>query len=140
MSARALTRDRFIILRVAYERHAPRGPSLGWIAPELKDAGLSLIEDNRDGWNPSCEWAGLVNEPTFDRFAAAWHLHDENDEPASDNVDGHPMMHAHTLDGMNWETRGLSPVIFATVHVWGVRNEHEGRMRTDRPPPSTQVG
>jgi hypothetical protein len=31
-----VTEDRFVILTVAYERQAGRGPSLEWIAPELK--------------------------------------------------------------------------------------------------------
>ena len=96
-----MTEGRFIILTVAYERCVGRGPSLEWIAPELKDAGLSLIEDSHNGWNPSIRWAGVVDGPTFDRFADAWHLHHENDQPASGNADGYPTMHAHTLDGMN---------------------------------------
>jgi hypothetical protein len=91
-----VTDDRFIILTVAYERHAGHGPSLEWIAPELKDAGLSLIEDHTDGRSPSRKWAGLVDGSTFERFADAWHLHDETDEPALGNTDGHPTMHAHT--------------------------------------------
>jgi len=96
-----VTEDRFIVLTVAYERDAGRDRSLASIAPELKDPRLSLIEDNHHGWNPSCQWAGLVDGPTFDRFADAWHLHHENDQPASGNADGYPTMHAHTLDGMN---------------------------------------
>ena len=135
-----MTDDRFIILTVAYERHAGRGPSLDWIAPELSDAGLSLIEDNHDGWSPSCKWAGLVNGPTFDRFADAWHLHNENDQPAPDKANGHPTMHTHTLDGMNWEAQGESPIIYATVHVWIVRNRHRPRTRAHHPLPFTHVG
>lgn len=90
-----MTEDRFIILTAAYERHAGRGPLLEWIAPELKDAGLSLIEDNHHGWNPSSKWAGPVDGPTFGRFADAWHLQDDDDEPGPGNADGHPTMHAH---------------------------------------------
>jgi hypothetical protein len=62
-----VTEDRFVILTVAYEPYAGRGPSLESIAPEPKNAGLSLIEDNHRGWNPSCKWAGLVDAPTFER-------------------------------------------------------------------------
>jgi hypothetical protein len=133
-----MTEDRFIILTVAYERHLGHGPSLAWIAPELADAGLSLIEDNHHGWNPSCRWAGLVTGPTYDRFADAWHLHDATHEPTSGNAGDHPTMRAHTLDGMNWETQGESPVIFATVQVW-VANGHEARTPADHPPPFVHV-
>ena len=135
-----MTEDRFIILTVAYERRAGRGPSLGWIAPELQDAGLSLIEENHHGWNPSRQWAGLVDGPTFDRLADAWHLHAKNDEPASGNGDGHPTMHAHTLDGMNWETQGESPIVFATVQVWVLGDRHQARTRADHPLPFAHVG
>ena len=135
-----MTEDRFVILTVAYERQAGRGPSLEWIAPELKDAGLSLIEDNHRGWNPCCKWAGLVDGPTFDRFADAWRLPDENDEPASGNTDGDPTMYAHTLDGMNWETHGRSPIVSATVHVWAAGNGQEARTRAHHPLPFVRVG
>ena len=135
-----MSEDRFVILTVAYERHAGRGPSLGWIAPELQGAGLSLIEENHHGWNPSRRWAGLVDGPTFDRFADAWHLHDENDHPASGNPDGHPIMLAHTLDGMNWDNQGASPIIFATVHVWVLGDRHQARARADHPLPFAYVG
>jgi len=141
MSASALkTGDRFIILRVAYDRPAAPAASLEWIAPELKDAGLSLIEDNRDGPNPCCEWAGVVDGPKFERFAAAWHLYDEDDQAASDNASGQPVMHVHTLDGMNWETQGESPILFVTVHVWAAQDEDEARTRGQRPLPCTYVG
>jgi hypothetical protein len=140
MVRRRLTDDRFIILTVAYERQAGRGPTLEWIAPELKHAGLSLIEGNHDGWHPSRQWLGLVNGPTFERFADAWHLHDENGERASRHPDGHPTRHAYTLDGMNWETEGGSPIIFATVQVWVVGNGHEARTRARHPLPCTHVG
>ncbi|HTT30504.1 MAG TPA: hypothetical protein VMG37_18960 [Solirubrobacteraceae bacterium] len=141
MSAHSLTAgDRFIILRVAYERPAARAASLEWIAPELKDAGLTLIEDNRDGWNPSCEWAGLVDRAKFDRLAAAWHLYDENDPPASDDASGQPMMQVHTLDGMNWETGGESPILSVTVHLWAVQDEDEAHTRSQGPLPFTYVG
>ena len=135
-----MAEDRFIILTVAYERHAGPGPSLGWIAPELQGAGLSLIEENHHGWNPSRRWAGLVDGPTFDRFADAWHLHDENDHPASANPDGHPMMLAHTLDGMNWDTQGESPIIFASIQVWVLGDRHEARTPADHPLPFAHVG
>ena len=128
-----MTEDRFVILTVAYDRRAGGGPSLESIAPELKDASLSLIEDNHHGWNPSRKWAGLVDGPTFDRFADAWHLPDENDEPASGNADGHPTTHAYTLDGMNWETDGQSPIIFATVEVWAAGNGQEARTEAHHP-------
>ena len=133
-----MTEGRFIILTVAYERHAGRSRSLECIAPELKDAGLSLIEDNHNGWNPSIRWAGVVEGPTFHRFADAWHLPSEHDEPVSGN--GRPTMQAYTLDGMNWETQGESPIIFATVQVWVLGNGHEARTRAQPPLPFTHAG
>ena len=135
-----MTEDRFILLTVAYERRAGRTPTLEYVAPELKDAGLTVIEDNHHGWNPSIRWAGLVDGPTFDRFADAWHLPDANDGPASSHAAGQPAMHAHTLDGMNWETRGDSPIVFATVQVWVLGNGHEAEARAHHPLPFTHAG
>jgi len=135
-----VSEDRFLILTVAYERYVGRGLSLESIAPELKDAGLSLIEDSHHGWNRSRKWAGVVDGPTFDRLAAAWHLPHENDKPAPGNPAGDPTMHAHTLDGMNWETQGESPIIFVTVQVWVAGNGHEPRTRAHQPLPFVHVG
>jgi hypothetical protein len=134
-----MTEDRFITLTVAYERHAGRGPSLAWIAPELKDAGLRLIEDNHDGFHPSRTWAGLVNGSTFDHFADAWHLHDDNDQPTTRNADSHPTTDTHTLDGMNWETDGESPIIYTTVDVSALGNPHEAGTRAHHPPPFAHI-
>ena len=118
-----MTDDRFIVIAVAYDRHPGYGRSLDWIAPELSDAGLSLIEDHTDGASPSRTWAGAVDEPTFERFADAWGLHDETDEPPPTGADGHPAMHTYTLDGMNWEARGESPIVSATVHILVIQDE-----------------
>ena len=112
-----MTDHRFLIIKVAYDRDAEYAESLEWIAPELKDAGLSLIEDHTDGPSPSGTWAGIVDAPTFERFADDWQLHDETNEPTLGNTDWHPTIYAQTLDGMNWEADGESPIVYMTLHV-----------------------
>ena len=36
---------------MAYDHHSSDGRFLGWIAPELRDAGLVMVEDHADGMN-----------------------------------------------------------------------------------------
>jgi hypothetical protein len=126
--------DRFLIIKVTYDRHPECAQSLESIAPELKDAGLSLIEDHTDGPSPSRTWAGIVHAPMFERFADAWQLHDETNEPTLGNADRHPTMRAQTLDGMNWEPDGGSPIAYVTLHVAGDWDEAR------RHPPFTHPG
>jgi hypothetical protein len=102
--------DRYIIIRVAYEPGPGHVRSLRWIAPELKDADLTLI-DRHTGPCPSRTWAGAVDGPTFQRLARAWHLPDQPTD------DGRPGTHTYTLDGMNWETYGESPIVYLTLTV-----------------------
>jgi hypothetical protein len=132
-----VTDGRFVVISVAYDRHAGYDASLEWIAPELKDAGLSLIEDHTDGPSPSRTWAGTADGPTFERFADAWQLDDETNEPTLADADGHPSVHTYTFDGMNWETAGESPVTYATLHVV-IRDEH--KPHAHHPPPFTHLG
>jgi hypothetical protein len=96
--------DRYITIKVAYDSHSSYGRSLQWIAPELNEAGLNLIEDRRHDPRPSRTWAGAVDEDTFRRFADAWRLDHEVDD-------------TFTLDGMNWEVGGASPVVYVCVHI-----------------------
>jgi hypothetical protein len=130
---------RFIVIKAVYERQIQYGRSLEWIAPELHDAGLSLIEDHADEPSPSRTWAGILDAPTFRRFADAWHLHDQVDEPVVAEADGHPAAHTYTLDGMNWEDRGESPIVYVTVDVRITPDQRERRAH-HRPLPFTSFG
>jgi hypothetical protein len=109
---------RYITIKAAYEdlHHAP---SLRWIAPELKDAGLTMTEDHTDVLRPLRTWAGIVDGPTFNRFADSWHL---NDAPRG-----------RTFDGMNWEVGEQSPIIYVSVDVGVVRNGYDAEAHG--PPP-----
>ena len=113
--------DRFITIRVAYDSYPGYGRSLAWIAPELKDAGLTMTEDHAAEPRPSRTWAGIVDRPTFERFADAWQLHAEADEPSAVTEHEHLATHIYTVDGMNWEAGGESPIVYVTVEVAVVR-------------------
>jgi hypothetical protein len=102
--------ERYIIISVAYEPGTRGVRSLRWIAPQLKDADLTLI-DKHTRPHPSRTWAGTVDGPTFEHLADAWHL---NDQPTNN---GHPGTQSYTLDGMNWETDGESPIVYLTLTV-----------------------
>jgi hypothetical protein len=111
--------SRNITIKVEYERDLHRGRSLTWIAPELKDARLTMTEDHTDGPSPSRTWAGNVDGPTFKRFADAWHLDDTTRK--------------RTFDGMNWEIGGHSPIVYVSLSVGVVQDGHDAEAR--HPPP-----
>jgi hypothetical protein len=122
-----MTPDRYIVIRVAYDRHPSFGRCLAWIAPELRDAGLTLTEDHAAGPSPSRTWEGFVDGATFQRFADAWGLRGKPHELTSGPVPGagHLAMRAYTFDGMNWEMGGDSPIVYVAVVV-GVVNARYG--------------
>jgi hypothetical protein len=128
----AVTGDRYVVLKVAYDRHPGYGRSLAWIAPELRDVGLIMIEDHKDEPSPSRTWAGIVDGATFERFADAWGLdgmpHDRILDPVTGA--GDLAMRAYTFDGMNWEIAGESPIVCVSVLV-GVVGDRDGREADD---------
>ena len=71
---------RYITITVQYDREPKYGRSLEWIAPELKDSALTMIEDHLGDPTPSRTWAGLVDGPTYEQFAKAWRLPKDADE------------------------------------------------------------
>jgi hypothetical protein len=97
---------RQIRIEVEYDRHPKYGRSLSWIAPELKDAPPRLTDDHLDEPNPSRTWVGVVDGPTFERFAEAWQLDDSQHTPR-----------IYVFDGINWETAGASPIVYVVVDV-----------------------
>jgi hypothetical protein len=128
---------RYIVIRVAYEPSV-YGRSLEWIAPELKDAGLTLIEEHADECGASRTWAGVVDGATSQRFADAWHLPDEFHEPAAANLaeDGHIARARRTFDGMNWEVDGESPIVSVSVEIGVIRDSPRRRGHRRRRPPA----
>lgn len=123
--------QRFVVITVQYERSPDDGLSLGSIAPELMDAGLSLIDDRVDDAVASRTWAGLVEGPAFDRFAESWRLRDDTPEPDSltSNGDQARAPRSYVFDGMNWETDGESPIICVTLQVLGANGGGAGAGR-----------
>jgi hypothetical protein len=122
-----MTPDRYIVIRVAYDRHPSYGRSLAWIAPELRDAGLTLTEDRAAEPSPSRTWEGLVDGATFQCFADAWGLDHKSHERTFGLVPeaGHVPMNAYTFDGMNWAIGDESPIICVSVLV-GTVDAHHG--------------
>jgi hypothetical protein len=135
-----MIRDRHITLRVEYERDPRYGRSLEWIAPELKDTGLTLTEDRTSEATPSRTWTGTVDAAAFERFAAAWGLDEATNEPAADALadDGAPPVHEFTFDGMNWEAGGESPIVYVSVSIGAV--PHGRAAETRELLPFTYIG
>ena len=107
-----------ISITARYEPRVSHGTSLAWIAPELRHAGLALIDDHLDDPMPSRTWAGSVDERTFERFAKSWRLPREDQLGSTSQDDGeHVVPYARTYDGMNWEVGGESPIISVSVYV-----------------------
>jgi hypothetical protein len=128
--------DRYVVVRVAYDRFPSHGRSLKWIAPELDGAGLGLIEDRIHEQSPRRTWAGVVSAAAFERFESAWHL----DTAAAEAVFALPTEHGqlrgreYTFDGMNWEAEGVSPIVYVTVRVARVRDGVRSAERLSRTP------
>jgi len=114
-----MTDNRYIVIEVAYESEPDYGRSLEWIAPELKDAGLIMTEDYTNDPRPSRKWAGIVDGPTFERFTHAFGLVNQVGEPRFRLLTEPDDMLArtYTLDGMNWEADGESPIVYVSVSV-----------------------
>jgi hypothetical protein len=109
---------RYITITVQYDGVPKYGRSLGWIAPELKNSTLTMTDDHIAGPRPSRTWAGMVDGPTFERFARAWRLPGQitsTTPPVTDDPDRAPR--TYTLDGMNWEVGGFSPIVWVSVQV-----------------------
>jgi hypothetical protein len=111
--------SRYISITVRYDQRPRYGRSLQWIAPELKDSALTITEDQLDGSTASRTWAGLVDGPTYERLAEAWRLPNDTDEATSQTAgDDHELAtHTYTLDGMNWEAGGESPIVWVSLRV-----------------------
>lgn len=118
-----MTRNRYVVIKVAYDRQPTFGRSLEWIAPELRDAGLKLLEDENDGLKPSRTWAGIVDEATFEPFADAWNLETEARPrarglgPSTGDPQRQPAERPYIFDGMNWEVDGVSPIVYVSIQV-----------------------
>jgi hypothetical protein len=110
---------RHISITVRREPDARCGTSLAWIAPELRHAGLRLVEDHLDDGRPTRTWAGAVDEGTFRRFARAWRLPRDDEELRADRAAdrNETVGYTRTFDGMNWEVDGVSPIISVSVEV-----------------------
>jgi hypothetical protein len=116
-SSPEMLQPRHIKLTVLFDSQTSAEHTLRWIAPELYRARLTMTDDHAEGTARSRTWAGTVDDVTFRRFASAWKLIDENGEPAGKDDDRRTATTACTLDGMNWEVEGRSPVVWASVQI-----------------------
>jgi hypothetical protein len=93
---------------------------LGWIAPELKGADLTLVEDNTNDSMPARTWGGIVDGLIFNRLAEAWHLTEYTTEPrmVAPEGTGPEPPRSYVFDGMNWEHDGDSPITSVTLKVF----------------------
>jgi hypothetical protein len=114
-----MTDDRYIVLRVVYERQFTYGRSLLWVAPELSDVGLTMTADEIRTPVPSRTWAGIVDCTTYKRLADAWRLGPEIDARARGvgPAQADPQAGSYVLDGMNWELDGQSPIVYVMLLV-----------------------
>jgi len=111
---------RLITVTVWYERRSAHARSLEWIAPELGDAHLTLVEDQAESERPFRTWTGLVDGPTFERFARSWRLEDSTGsgpDSSNHNQNASQVPRSYEFDGLNWEADGESPIICVTVQV-----------------------
>ncbi len=113
-----MAEPRHLYVTVQFDSQVRSARSLAWIAPELKDADLEMIDDHAEGPVRSRTWAGSVDEATFAHFVEAWHLSDViDDAPADQGGDHRPGSQAYSVDGMNWEVEGISPIVCVSVQV-----------------------
>jgi hypothetical protein len=111
---------RLIEITARYEPSSAYGRSLGWIAPELNDAHLTLVEDKTNDGMPSRTWGGIVDGLIFNRLAEAWHLTEYTTETrtVAPEETGPEPPRSYVFDGMNWERDGDSPITSVTLKVF----------------------
>jgi hypothetical protein len=128
-----MVHDRYLVLKVASDRPAYER-SLERVATELRDAGLTIVEDHAHELQPSRTWAGTVDGITFDHFADAWHLDRKAARPGLTQVpgDGWRATRSYTFDGMDWEANGESPIVYVSLTVSLTRRSCT-RARTQAP-------
>jgi hypothetical protein len=113
-----MVHDRYVVLKVVYDRPAYER-SLERVAPELREAGLTIVEDRAREPQPFRTWAGVVDEVTFRDFADAWHLDRKAARPGLTCVPGNGWLatRSYTFDGMDWEANGESPIVYVSLTV-----------------------
>jgi hypothetical protein len=122
---------RYITFTVQYDREPKYGRSLEWIAPELKNSALTMIEDHLDDPAPSRTWAGIVNGQTYEQFAKSWLLPTDADDTGAPTAsrDRDLAVRTYTLDGMNWEAGNRSPIVYVSLRVVEWSSPHRPRPR-----------
>jgi hypothetical protein len=107
---------RYVILVAAYEADAGDwARSLGWLVPELVDAGLTVIEDTPG----SRKWAGVIDGDTYARIAEGWGL-ENNPSEADLSISGERAelaSYSYTFDGLEWESGGSSAIVWMRFTV-----------------------
>ena len=107
--------DRYVIMAVEYEPNAKDAErSLGWLVPELWDAGLTMAEDTE----AVRKWTGTVDRDTYCRFADGWDLRNKPDQPSLMQTEhGCLAGHRYTWDSMEWELSRWSPIVWMSIEV-----------------------
>jgi hypothetical protein len=96
-----MTEQYHILISVKYEPDATDlQRSLAWLTPELKHTGLTLTEGD-----DARTWHGVIDRDTYAPFAATWAL------------DEHHPSHRQMFDGLQWESNGSSPIVWACLDV-----------------------
>ena len=107
---------RYVILVAAYEAEAGDWwRTLGWLVPELVDAGLTVVEDTPG----SRKWAGAIDGDTYARFAKGWGLENKPSE-ANLSMPGTPVglaSYSYTFDGLEWQSGGSSAIVWMRLTV-----------------------
>ena len=105
--------NRYVTLRVAYEPDTTNPErSLGWLVPELVDAGLALTEDA-----PTERiWSGAIDQESYARLAEAWDLENRANGLYT-GEHGPRECQVYTWDGMEWERAGVSPIVWVELEV-----------------------
>jgi hypothetical protein len=77
-----------------------------------------MTEDHLVGPTPSRTWAGLVDGPTYERFARAWRLPKDANETNPRTTGGdRDLARTYMFDGMNWEADQESPIICVSLQA-----------------------
>jgi len=88
--------------------------SLGWLVPELADAGLTMTEQA----GAVREWSGLVDGNTYAGLADGWELGSKAGQASLMQTEcGCLAGRCYTWDGLEWELCGWSPIVWMRLEV-----------------------